>query len=251
MAETVADVVIGVSADVSPLMRETARAGKAVNKFGADMSRDMGTAGRSTVAALGQASAAAASFGKSFVGGLAVGLVSAGLAAVTTNIRSTIGAIADMADEADRIGVTAGQFQALQYGMKLAGVEADEFASSLSKFSDNLGDAARGSGKLLDILKEHKIALRDAGGGMRDTTDILADFADMIQRVPDEATRMSLITEAFGKSGKAMTLALADGRAGLDAMQRAARDAGAVLDDTVIARARDLDDQFDVLTARA
>jgi hypothetical protein len=250
MADAVADIAIGITADISPLMRETARAGKAVNKFGADMARDVGNGARGVQGALGQASAAAASFGKSFVGGLALGVVSAGMAAVTTNIRATIGAIADMADEAQRVGLTTDEFQGLAYGMKLAGVQADEFASGLSKFTDNLGDAARGTGKLKDVLEANGIALRDVDGGVRSTGELLSDFADMIQRVPDEATRMSLITDAFGKGGKAMTLALAGGAAGLAEMEQAARDAGVVLDGSIVTKAAELDDKFDALTAR-
>lgn len=250
MSETVADVVIGVSADIGPLMRETQRASGAVKAWGSSVQRDAGMGAKGVSDAMARASSAAASFGASFTKGLALGLVSAGFAAVTSNIRGTIGAIADMADEADRIGVTADDFQALQFGMKTAGVSADEFASSLGKFADNISDAARGTGTLKNVLADAGIALRDNAGAIRPTTDLLRDYADLIKTIPDEATRMSMITEAFGRGGKAMTLALAGGSAGLDQMMQSSRDAGVVLDQSIVDKARVLDDKFDLLTAR-
>jgi hypothetical protein len=186
-------------------------------------------------------------FSKAFAGALLAG----GLAAFTSGLRSAIGSIADMADDADRIGLTVQKFQELQYGMKLAGVGRDEFASGLAKFTDNIGDAARGTGTFRDLLIANGIQLRTASGEVRSTSDLLGDFADLIQRVPDEATRMSMITEAFGRGGKAMTLALEGGSAGLKDMGIAAQDAGAVMDEQVVARARELDDSFDKLTTGA
>lgn len=184
-----------------------------------------------------------------FAGAFAGSLVGGAFAFFTSGLRDVIGAIADLKDTADQIGITTDAFQELRYGMKLAGVDAEQFGSSMLKFTENIGDAARGQGTFKDTLAANGIALRDISGNVKSTTELLSEFADMVKRAPNETARMSLITEAFGRGGKAMTLALADGSQGLRDMGIAAQDAGAIISEQAIAKAAELDDRFDSLTA--
>ena len=223
--------------------REFARAMRSLDK-------DSSVATRKLEANLKSAGASALSFGKTFAVGLGVGAATAIFAGVSGNIRQVVGDLADLKDQADRVGMSAEDFQALQHGMKLAGVEAGEFGKSMEKFTENIGDAARGTGSLRTVLSANGIAIRDMAGEVRPTADLLRGFADLIRRTPDEATRMSLVTDAFGRSGKAMVLAMQDGGRGLDLMMAKAVEAGAVLDEETIAKAAELDDRFDALTAR-
>lgn len=234
--------------------REFARAMERNNKLVAKFAREAGqgttAATRSIDANLARAGASAINFGKSFVTGLAVGAITAVLAEVSGSIRDVIGELADLQDTADRINMGVEEMQALQYGMKLAGVQTAEFSKGMEKFTENIGDAARGSGPLRDVLAANGIAIKDMSGAIRPTADILRDFADLIKRTPDEAERMSLVTEAFGKGGKAMVLALAQGSFGMNQMEQDAYSAGAVMKKEVISKAVELDDKFDALTTR-
>ena len=76
--------------------------------------------------------------------------------------------MADLADEADRIGVSAEDYQALQFGLGLSGVKASEAAGNLGVFVDRLADAAKGEGYLAAAATKHGIAIKDNQGQMRD-----------------------------------------------------------------------------------
>ena len=183
-------------------------------------------------------------FAKAFAGGLVVGALSG----IASAARNAVGEMADLADLADQIGIDVENLQGLQQGLKLAGVE--DATASLQGFTARLGDAAAGEGALADVMAEAGVKLKDRNGNMRDTLDILRDYADVVKNAPDAAAKMALVTEAFGKSGKAMVLAMSEGSAGIDGMIAEARAAGGVIDQDMIRKAAELDDKFDQVGAR-
>lgn len=183
-------------------------------------------------------------FAKAFAGGLAIGALN-GIAGAA---RNAIGEMADLADLADQIGIDVENLQGLQQGLKLAGVE--DATASLQGFTARLGDAAAGEGALAKVMEDAGVQLKDRNGNMRDTLDILRDYADVVQNSPDAAAKMALVTEAFGKGGKAMVLAMSEGSAGIDGMIAQARAAGSVIDEDMIRKAAELDDKFDQVGQR-
>lgn len=185
-------------------------------------------------------------FAKAFAGGVAVSALS-GLAGAA---RAAVGEMADLADVADRVGIDVESFQGLQQGLKLAGVDASEATDALQAFTDRLGDAAKGQGTLAQVMAQSGVALTDSNGKMRNTLDILRDYADVVKNSPDAAQKMALVTEAFGRGGKAMVLAMSEGRAGIDGMISDARAAGGVIDESMIRKAAELDDKFDLVGQR-
>lgn len=190
-------------------------------------------------------------FSRAFIGGIGAGLISAALAGISSDIRRVVGDMADLGDMADRVGVAVDDLQGLQRGFGLAGVSQDQFNTGLEKFVENIGEAATGAGAFSETLAANHIAIKNIDGTIRDTGDILADFADLVNRTPDAAARMALVTEAFGRGGKAMAAAFEGGSAALDKMQTDAVAGGYVLDAELIAKAQVLDDKFDNMTRRA
>ncbi|MCW1919963.1 hypothetical protein NX862_14475 [Rhodobacter sp. KR11] len=185
-----------------------------------------------------------------FLGGVAGGVLSSALGAVSTDIRGLIGDLGDLNDAADRLGVTTETLQGLQYGFKLQGVDIGETTSALEKFVDGIGQAAQGEGKLKATFDRAGISLRDQKGKLKDTTTLLKEFADLVDRTSDPAAKMALVTDAFGRGGKGMVLALEGGGQALDDMIAGAKEAGVVLDDGLVKSAALLDDKFDILTTK-
>jgi hypothetical protein len=247
MANGLRDLVAKLRLDTAEFARGLRGVTQPLKAVGSEFDRT-GASARRAGAEIAATVRGAASFGRNFLAGLAAGATAAVFAAVTTGARTAVASLADLKDSADKVGLATGTFQALQFGMQQSGVSAAEFSAGMEKLTENIGDAARGEGKFGELLARNGIALKDSQGQIRATTDILADFADLIQRTPDEAARMSLVTDAFGRGGKAMVLALAGGSAGLRDMQAAARASGVVLNDAVIRRAAELDDKFEVLS---
>jgi hypothetical protein len=210
------------------------------------MEADMLTATARINQALASTSAKIGAFAKAFIAG-AVGAAVAGLG---TAARGAVRNMADLADQADRIGLNVETFQGLRQGLQLSGVAANEAGGALENFAQRLGDAAAGQGDLYRVLSQSGIAIRNQAGELRDTADVLRDFADLVQSAATPAERMALVTDAFGKGGKAMVLAMSEGSAGIDAMIEKAREAGVVIDEHMIRQAAELDDQFDLVAAQ-
>src|SRR3989338_4713360 len=185
-------------------------------------------------------------FAKAFAGGVAV----SALSGVAGAARAAVASMAGLADVADRVGMDVESFQGLQQGLKLAGVDASEATDALQAFTDRLGDAAKGQGTLAQVMAQSGVALTDSNGKMRATLDILRDYAEVVKNSPDAAQKMALVTEAFGRGGKAMVLAMSEGRAGIDGMIADARAAGGVIDAEMIRKAAELDDKFDMVGQR-
>jgi hypothetical protein len=246
MSEETERITILLQAKDAEFQRALDKNNRALAKFAKQADRDTKGISKNLNGLGGQADA----FGKNFVSGLAVGAITAALGAISGNIRQVIADVADMGDAAARAGIDVEQFQALRFGFEQAGVSVADTTAAMEIFAERVGDAARGSGVLGEVLAANGIELRDVEGNMRATNDLLQDFADLIQRTPDAAQQMSLVTDAFGKGGKAMVLALAEGSAGLEEMKTQAQEAGAMLTTEMVEKAQALDDRFAELTAR-
>jgi hypothetical protein len=216
----------------------------------AAMQRDMIASTSRINQALASVSGQIGTFGRAFVGGLIGGAVTAAFAGFTSNVRGVIAEIADMADAAERIGIGTRDFQGLTAGLKLAGVETATSTAALEMFNQKLAEAAEGGGALAQRLRENGISLKDSEGNLRSTVDILRDYADLLKAAPDQITRTGLATDAFGRSGKALSAAFSEGSDGITQMIRDAEDAGLVLDDTLVQKAAEIDDKWDILTMR-
>jgi hypothetical protein len=214
------------------------------------MQRDMIASTSRINQALASVSGQIGTFGRAFVGGLIGGAVTAAFAGFTSNVRGVIAEIADMADAAERIGIGTRDFQGLTAGLKLAGVETATSTAALEMFNQKLSEAAEGGGTLAQRLRENGISLKDSEGNLRSTVDILRDYADLLKAAPDQITRTGLATDAFGRSGKALSAAFSEGSDGITQMIRDAEDAGLVLDDTLVQKAAEIDDKWDILTMR-
>lgn len=248
--ETTERITILLQARDRDFQRTLERNNRAIAKLARDAEKNTSRMSKQVSANLAQAAGAAASFGGGLIKGIGAGLIGAALASVSSDIRAVIGDIADLRDQAERLGVDVESLQGLQRGFKLAGVEAQVFATGMEKFLENVGDAAVGSTAFGRILQENGIALKNTDGSIRATTDILGDFSDLLSRTPDEAARIALVSEAFGRGGKAIVLALGGGSAALRQMITDAQEGGYVLDKTIIAKAAELDDKFDDLTLK-
>jgi hypothetical protein len=199
---------------------------------------------------IGQALSQMAGIGKTFAIGLGAGLATAGLSNLGATVRGVVADLGGLQDAADRIGLGTEDLQGLQAGFKLAGVDIADTNSALEIFAERLGSAAEGQGALEPILKRAGIALRDQRGEMRPTLDLLRDLAALMQAAGSEQERLALAQDAFGKGGRSLVLALQGGPQAVDEIIRSAREAGLVLDESLVKRGAELDDKFDMLTMR-
>lgn len=210
------------------------------------MEADMTRSTRVINAALASTTAQVGVLGRTFMTAFAGGIFAGGMAGLVRGARGVVAELSEIAKAADRVGLSTRNFQELEFGMKLAGIETNAFRTGMEQFTDRIGEAAVRGGRLADILKANGVALRDANGQIRPTMDLLRDFANLVKNAASENEAMILTTEAFGdRVGRQMVTALRNGEAAIDDMARATEEAGGVIDDELLRRAEKFDDRWE------
>ena len=192
---------------------------------------------------IGSAYGMASTAAKAFAGAFALTAV----AQFGSLVRDVIGEAADLVDLSDKIGMTTDEIQRLQYGFKLAGMEADVTNGILSQWVRRLGEAYTHGGKLADVFKANGISLTDGEGKLRSTVDLMRDYSDLMARAGSSMEQQVLSALAFGKANDEVIVALGGGKAAFDKLMAAADKAGGVLNKEVLQTAADIDDEFDRL----
>lgn len=165
-------------------------------------------------------------------------------------VQEVVNAFKDLAkigDISQRIGTTTDFLQALRFTVQQNGGELTDADAAMQKFADALGEAATGTTYLTKLFNANNVALKDKRGNLRAVDDMLLDFARLVNGATSPQEKMMLVTEAFGKkAGPAMLVALEEiAQKGLPGMIAGAKEAGAVVDKELIARAKIFDDEWD------
>lgn len=174
------------------------------------------------------------------------GALLGGLTQLPDAMREVVKGVAEIGRQAERVGILTDELQGLQYGFQRVGIDAGASYDAIQEFAKRVAEAASGSGELKDILAANGVALRNSDGTMRSTMALLRDYAGLIGNATSEAERLMLADKGF--SNMQMASAMRNGASSIDAMIFAAKDAGAVLDAELIAKAQDVDIEFAALS---
>ncbi len=178
-------------------------------------------------------------------GRLAAGAAAlAGLGVAVQSIRNIVEESSRLAKNADKVGLLTDEFQRLQFGFALAGVEAASFTTAMEQFNRRLTEAQTGTGNLKKILDANNISLFDSQGNMKSVNTMLAEYAELIKNAETSQNRMFLSMEAFGRGGGNMVLALRNGAQGIKDLRAEAESAGGVIEDELLRRAEQFDDDW-------
>jgi len=172
--------------------------------------------------------------------------VVAGLAVMARGAQQAVKEMDAIADAAAVAGLTASAFQELEFVLGQNGVAANEFASASRRLHSELGKAAEGEAKQAKLFSDLGLAVRDSSGHVRTADQIWSELPDALSRIEDPAIRAAKASELLGReNGVKMATAL---NMSSDAMNRARAEAvelGAVWSNETVARAADLNDQFE------
>lgn len=122
---------------------------------------------------------------------------------------------------ATRVGMTVDQFATLREAAKRADVEAEDFTTSMDKFTRNLGlmKVGKGGGEFLKFLNEVSPTLAKQIKGAKGTEQAFFLVAEAMKKIEDPTKRAVFLQAAFGKSGKAMGDFMGQGANGIQAAQ--------------------------------
>ncbi len=189
---------------------------------------------------LGAIGATFRNFAAGFVGGL-------GIEQLARAAASAIKSIADIGDEAKKLGMSTSDFQELAAAAKYSGTDVSALASAMKKLAINSSEAAQGNGEFANLLRLNNVSIRDANGELKSQAEILAIVADLVKNAASEQDKLAIAQIALGKSGTEMMGLLADGADGVVAAMKYASEEGLKFTDEQIAKAQEFDDKIDLL----
>ena len=175
--------------------------------------------------------------GKAFIAAVAA---RAGVQGIDRMLQS----VSDLANTSDRLGLTAERLQELRFAAEQNGIASNTLDLAMQRLTRRLGEAAQGGGELAGTLRQYGVAVRDAQGRTRSTAAVLGDLADRIQKAGSDSERLRIAFKAFDSEGAGLVNILRQGREGLEEWTRKAQDAGVVMDDALVDRAREINREW-------
>jgi hypothetical protein len=150
--------------------------------------------------------------------------------AVVAGVRRTIAEADKMAKAAQSIGIPVEELQKLKHAADLSGVSFESLQTSVARLSRAMSEAARGGGgDAARAFEQLGIAVANADGTLRTSSEVMSDVADRFSKMDDGAQKTALAMQIFGRAGAAMIPMLNQGRESLEASKREAEQFGAVM----------------------
>lgn len=141
-------------------------------------------------------------------------------------------AAAEASKFASMVGLSTGNWQEYAGAATMAGMEADELASLMLTLQERAVNAARGEKGDIEMLKLMGISAKNARGELKNADTLLLELADRVKKMR-EAGEMGkaagIMNQLGGEEGARLLDLLKNGREGLLAMRKEARELGLVL----------------------
>lgn len=196
-------------------------------------------------AKFGKLSGVVTSFGK----GLFAGIAAAGISGAVKSLADVAKGVAEIGDAAKRAGVSATVFQEWAAVARNARIPVDSLTDGLKELSLR-GDefAVTGSGPAAEAFTRLGYKATELNTKLKDPSALMLEIIDRLGQM-DRAAQIRISDELFGGNAGEKFVALIDrGSQGIRETIAQAHDLGNVLDADVIARAAELDRQFNNLT---
>lgn len=197
----------------------------------------------------GQAGAVGAGLTALGPGGLAaaagIAAVAASMRAMLRGARNAIGVLDQLDDTAQKLGVSVEALQEYRFAFEQNGVSIQAMEMALQRLSRRMGEIANfGKGEAAGAFRELGISIQGADGRLKSVEDVLPEIADALAKVEDQTRRLSLAQKLFDSEGVVMVNVLQQGSQALEQLRARARDLGVVVDEEVVRRASEANDEL-------
>lgn len=159
--------------------------------------------------------------------GLAAAAAAAGVLALA--VKGTINAADDMSKAAQKIGIPIEELSRLKYAADLSGVSFEQLQTSVGKLSRNMAEALENpTSAAAKAFGNLGVAVTNADGTLRSSSDVMKDIADRFAAMPDGAAKTAAAMELMGRAGAGMIPMLNGGAEGLGKLMAEADQFGQV-----------------------
>lgn len=175
-----------------------------------------------------------------------VGLVGGALFALTKRAANA----GDAAGKsAQRVGMTARDWQRAAYAAELSGGSAEIMEAALVDLNKRTVMAVRGNKEAQESFRALGISLLDNEGKVKSTSTLLAEISERYANMADDQRKAAYAEKLFGGAGKTLIPLLNSGGAGLREMGDEAERLGRVMSDEVIEQSTEFNDNLSRLFA--
>lgn len=146
-------------------------------------------------------------------------------------------AAAEASKFASMVGLSTGNWQEYAGAATMAGMEADELASLMLTLQERAVNAARGEKGDIEMLQLMGISAKNAKGELKNADTLLLELADRVKKMRaagEMGKAAGIMNQLGGEEGARLLDLLKNGREGLLAMRKEARELGLVLSDETL-----------------
>jgi len=166
-------------------------------------------------------------------------------------VRDTLRATAQLDNLSKLAGISVERFQELAIGVRQFGVEQDKLADILKDVNDKFGDYMQtGAGPLADFFEKiaPQVGLTAAQFADLSSEQKLGAYIDALRRANVAQDDMTFYMEALANDATILVGAFESNAAAMQEMIDKAREMGIILDEQAIAKAKEANAQFDLMT---
>jgi lambda family phage tail tape measure protein len=132
------------------------------------------------------------------------------------SLKESINTMDDLSKAAQRVGTSTESFSGLSYAASLADVSIEDLQATLGKLTKSQAAALDANSKQAKIFDALGISVKNADGTLRDSTDVIRDFADRFEELHGSPEAIAAGFQIFGKSFQGIIPLLKDGSAGIN-----------------------------------
>lgn len=158
--------------------------------------------------------------------GIGLGLTAAGGAAVLLG-KNAIDQLAALDDAAQKTGASVENLSKIQQSTMAFNHNFGDVETAISRLAKGMATVDDESNKTNKALAALGISAKDAGGNLRDPSEVMIDIAKRLQDFQDGAAKTALVTDLFGKSGANLLPVLNDIADSVDGFTGATKESAA------------------------
>lgn len=198
--------------------------------------------------ALATTSTRIGSFGKAFIGGLAVGAAVGALEGIRRAAADSTKSILELADQSRRAGVSFKAFQELKFVAEQNRVGVDALTDGLKELSLRADEFIKtGQGSAAESFQRLGYDAEQLAEKLKQPDQLFLEIIGKLEKL-DKAAQIRISDELFGGTGgEQFVQLLGKGEATIRSQIKAANDLGIVMDDQMIAKAEVVNQKFDLI----
>lgn len=240
-ATDVADLQVRIDVATELLRTELNRANQQIAQFATKADRSLDQVNNSFASIASRAGAVVGS-----LAGLAAG---AGLGAFAGTVRQITQEMDDLSASAERVGLSAEQFQEVRFGLERLDVSADTASAALQRLLVATGAAAQGNAAAQATFARVGVSIQELA--TLNPGQVFDQVARGLGSIESPAERARIAAQLFGReAGPQLAAALADGGAALREWAQSARQSGQIVGEQTVKSLADANDAIDRFTAR-